>query len=101
MPEMTYTATGFSNPVRVIFDAIFRPSTLDERKETIAEHFRTAISNERKEVHIVDRSVFQPIVKWMQSMATLLGRMHTGSVNIYATYVLISLVIVLIIQALL
>jgi hydrogenase-4 component B len=99
MPEMTYTATGFSNPVRVIFDAIFRPSTLDERKETIAEHFRTAISNERKEVHIVDRSVFQPIVKWMQSMATLLGRMHTGSVNIYATYVLISLVIVLIIQA--
>jgi hydrogenase-4 component B len=101
MPEMTYTATGFSNPVRVIFEAIFRPSTLDERKETIAEHFRTAINNERKEVHIVDRSVFQPIVKWIQSMATLLGRMHTGSVNIYATYVVISLVIVLIIQALL
>jgi hydrogenase-4 component B len=101
MPDMTYTATGFSNPVRVIFEAIFHPSTLDERKETIAEHFRTAINNERKEVHIVDRSVFQPIVKWIQSMATLLGRMHTGSVNIYATYVLISLVIVLIIQALL
>jgi len=101
MPEMTYTATGFSNPVRVIFEAIFRPSMLDERKETIAEHFRTAINNERKEVHIVDRSVFQPIVKWIQSMATLLGRMHSGSVNIYAAYVLISLVIVLIIQALL
>jgi hydrogenase-4 component B len=101
MPEMTYTATGFSNPVRVIFEAIFRPSTLDESKETIAKHFRTAINNERKEVHIVDRSIFQPIVKWIQSMATLLGRMHTGSVNIYATYVLISLVIVLIIQALL
>jgi hydrogenase-4 component B len=95
MPEMTYTATGFSNPVRVIFEAIFRPSTLDERKETIAEHFRTAINNERKEVHIVDRSVFQPVVKWIQSMATLLGRMHTGSVNMYAVYVLISLVLFL------
>jgi len=101
LPEMTYTATGFSNPIRVIFDAIFRPTTLDERKETIAEHFRTAINNERSEVHIVDRSVFQPIVKWIQSMATLFGRMHSGSVNVYATYVLISLVIVFIIQMLL
>lgn len=101
MPEMTYTATGFSNPVRIIFEAIFRPSMLDERKETIVEHFRTAISKERKEDHIVDRSVFQPIVKWIQSLATILGRLHTGSVNIYAAYVVISLIIALIIQTLL
>jgi hydrogenase-4 component B len=98
MPEMTYTATGFSNPVRVIFEAIFRPSTLDESKETIAEHFRTAIRNEHKEVHIVDRSVFQPIVRGIQSIALLLGRMHTGSVNIYAAYILMSLAIILVIQ---
>jgi hydrogenase-4 component B len=101
MPEMTYTATGFSNPVRVIFEAIFRSSMFDDKKETIAVHFRTAIGNERKEVHIMDRSVFQPIVRGIQSIALLLGRMHTGSVNIYAAYVLISLVVVLIIQALL
>jgi len=98
MPEMTYTATGFSNPVRVIFEAIFRPSMFDETKETIAEHFRSAIRNERKEIHIVDRSVFRPIVRGIQSLALLLGRMHTGSVNIYAAYILISLAIVLIIQ---
>ena len=98
MPEMTYTATGFSNPVRVIFEAIFRPSTFDETKETIAEHFRTAIRNEHKEVHIVDRSVFHPIVRGIQSIALLLGRMHTGSVNIYAAYILMSLAIILVIQ---
>ena len=61
MPEMTYTATGFSNPVRVIFEAVFRPSTFDDRKETVAEHFRMAIKNGRKEVHIVDRSSFYPL----------------------------------------
>jgi len=98
MPEMTYTATGFSNPVRVIFEAIFRPSTLDERKEMVAEHFRTAIKNEHKEVHIADRSVFHPIVRGIQSIALLLGQMHTGSVNIYAAYILISLAIILVIQ---
>ena len=98
MPEMTYTATGFSNPVRVIFEAIFRPSIFDDRRETIAEHFRMAIKNGRKEVHIVDRSVLLPVSKAIQWTASLLGRMHTGSVNMYAAYVLISLFIVLIIQ---
>jgi hydrogenase-4 component B len=100
MPDMTYTATGFSNPVRVIFEAIFRPSMLDERKETIAEHFRTAINNERKEVHIVDRTIFSPFIKVVQGLAILFGRMHSGSVNIYATYVLITLAVILLIQRL-
>jgi hypothetical protein len=27
-PEMTSTATGVSNPVRVIFDAVFQPTTV-------------------------------------------------------------------------
>ncbi len=100
MPEMTYTATGFSNLVRVIFEAVLRPSTVDDRRETIAEHFRIAIKNGRKEVHIVDRLFFQPIAKGIQWTATLLGRMHNGSVNVYAAYVLISLFIVLMIQVL-
>lgn len=96
IPEMTYTATGFSNPVRVIFAAVFRPMTFDEKKETIAEHFRTAIRNGRKEVHVMDRIVLQPLIKSLQAIATLLGRIHSGSVNVYAAYVFISLIIVLI-----
>jgi hydrogenase-4 component B len=100
MPEMTYTATGFSNPVRVIFEAIFRPSTFDDRKETVVEHFRVAIEKGRKEVHIVDRYVFLPIARGSLWTASLVGRMHTGSVNVYAAYVLISLFIVLMIQGL-
>ena len=60
LPEMTYTATGFSNPVRVIFDAIFRPTTVEDTSETVAEHFRMAIRREKERVHLVDRLVFQP-----------------------------------------
>ena len=95
LPEMTYTATGFSNPVRVIFEAVFRPSTFDDRKETVASHFRTAIRADRQEVHIVERSFFRPVVGGILWMAALLGRMHTGSVNTYAAYVLVSLLMVL------
>lgn len=100
MPEMTYTATGFSNPVRVIFQAVFRPSTFDDRRETIAEHFRMAIKDGRQEVHIVDRFFLLPVAQGVRWTASLLGRMHTGSVNVYAAYVLLSLFVVLIIQGL-
>jgi hydrogenase-4 component B len=101
LPEMTYTATGFSNPVRVVFNAVFRPSTVEDTKETVAEHFRTAIKNGRKEMHIVDRLVFHPIIEFMQSTSMRLGQMHSGSVNAYAAYVIIGLIVVLIVQLLL
>ncbi|HUJ89922.1 MAG TPA: proton-conducting transporter membrane subunit [Syntrophorhabdales bacterium] len=100
LPEMTYTATAFSNPVRVVFNAIFRPSTMEDTRETVAEHFRTAIKNGREEIHIVDRSIFQPMVRLMQSTSIMLGRMHSGSVNVYAAYVVVSLIAVLVIQLL-
>ena len=101
LPEMTYTATGFSNPVRVVFNAIFRPSTVEDTKETVAEHFRTAIKNGRKEEHIVDRSVFRPVIKMVESAARLFGQMHSGSVNAYAAYILMCLICLLVIQLLL
>jgi hydrogenase-4 component B len=99
-PKITYTATGFSNPVRVIFQAVFRPKTFDEVKETVADHFLIAIKSQRQEIYILERSVFIPCSKFAQSLAALLGRIHSGSVNLYAAYILIALAIVLIIQRL-
>jgi hydrogenase-4 component B len=95
LPEMTYTATGFSNPVRVIFQAIFRP-TMDTR-ETVAEHFRTAIRRERAEVHIVDRLVLEPIREFTLRAARLFARMHRGRINAYVGYLLVALLVALII----
>jgi hydrogenase-4 component B len=101
LPKMTYTATGFSNPVRVIFQAVFRPVIFDEMKETVAEHFLIAVKSQRQEVDILERTIFRPCARLGQSLAALLGKIHSGSVNLYAAYILISLGIVLIIQRLL
>lgn len=54
-PGITYTATGFSNPVRVIFEAVLRPTEGEDSIEAVARHFRTAIRRNHAEVHIVDR----------------------------------------------
>jgi hydrogenase-4 component B len=96
LPEMTYTATGFSNPVRVIFDAVFRPTTVEDTRETVAEHFRTAIIREKERVHLVDKLVFHPVRTGVMWFAGRLARMHHGKFNAYATYTLLALLIVLI-----
>jgi hydrogenase-4 component B len=91
LPEMTYTATGFSNPVRVIFQAIFRPTIRENTRQTVAEHFRTAINREREEVHIVERFVLNPFRELAFRFARLVARMHQGRINAYTGYVLLAL----------
>lgn len=97
LPEMTYTATGFSNPVRVIFDAVFRPTTVEDTRETVAEHFRTAIIRERERVHLVDKLVFHPVRTGVMWFAGCLASMHRGRFNAYAAYVLLALLVALVI----
>jgi hydrogenase-4 component B len=98
-PQITYTATSFSNPVRVIFDAVLRPTASEETVEAVATHFRTAISRNHAEVHIVDRFVLNPPVTGLRRIAAIVRRMHVGHVNAYAAYVLIALLLVLIVGA--
>jgi hydrogenase-4 component B len=96
-PEFTYTATGFSNPVRVIFQTILSPAATEDSIEAVAQHFRTAIRREDSEVHIVDRFFLEPPVRALGSLAAIVRRMHVGHVNAYAAYVLIAMLVVLLI----
>jgi hydrogenase-4 component B len=99
LPETTYTATGFSNPVRVIFDAILRPAEVGDSTEAVASHFRTAIRRQRTEIHVVDRFVVDPPVTMLRWLASIVRKMHVGNVNAYAAYVLLVLLIVMAVGA--
>jgi len=96
-PGFTYTATGFANPVRVIFAALLTPAARADSTEGVAVHFRTAIKREYTEVHVIDRFVFQPPIDALQKLAALARRMHVGNVNAYAAYVLLAMLIVLVV----
>ncbi|MGA9853901.1 MAG: proton-conducting transporter membrane subunit [Gammaproteobacteria bacterium] len=96
-PLTTYTATGFAAPVRVLFDTILHPITIEDATETHGEHFRTVIRRETIEFHIVDRLTLRPLIRLVLQVAALLRHMHHGRVNVYATYVLLSLLVVLIV----
>src|SRR5581483_1819657 len=95
LPQMTYTATGFSNPVRVVFQAVFRPNITEDTRQTVAVHFRTAIRRRREETPIVDRLFLRPIRVAMAGIANILAGMHHGRLNTYVAYVLGFLLIIL------
>ncbi|CAM5306576.1 MULTISPECIES: proton-conducting transporter transmembrane domain-containing protein [Alcaligenaceae] len=84
--EMTYTATAFAAPVRVIFDKILRP-VVAERVERQGA-FITARHREGELIHIVDRLTLRPLVKAGTWIAAQLARMHHGPVTLYAGYIL-------------
>lgn len=95
LPEMTYTATGFSNPVRVVFQAIFRPNIVEDTRETVAVHFRTAIRRRRDETHLIDRVFFHPVGDAISWIARLLAGMHHGRLNAYVAYTVGFLLLIL------
>lgn len=90
-PEMTYTATTFAAPVRVLFHAVFDPEVAREEERQGA--FVTALSHHEVRVPLVDRLLVNPLSRGMQSIATSLARLHHGKVTLYATYVLAALVV--------
>jgi hydrogenase-4 component B len=95
LPEMTYTATGFSNPVRVVFQAIFRPNIVEDTRGTVGVHFRTAIRRRRDETHLVDRLFLQPVGDVIGWVARSLAEMHHGKLNAYVSYSLAFLLLML------
>lgn len=95
LPQMTYTATGFSNPVRVVFQAIFQPNITEDTRQTVAVHFRTAILRQREETHVVDRIFLHPVGAAVQWIARFLAGMHHGRLNAYVTYVLVFFLLIL------
>ncbi len=97
LPELTYTATAFSNPVRVIFAALVTPAASEESTEAVAVHFRTAITREYTEVHVIDRFILHPPIAMLRNLATFARRMHVGHVNAYAAYVLLAMLFVLLV----
>ena len=95
-PELTYTATGFSNPVRVTFNAIFHPTAVEDSREMVAVHFRMAIRRRIEEAHVLDRLLYQPVHGASRWLAASVARMHHGRLNAYVAYVLLTLIAVLV-----
>lgn len=93
-PDAQYTATGFSNPIVVIFRAILRPHRPVEQEEMLASYFPAAIHREVRESYVVDRLAVYPASAMAENISKALARIHHGKINVYIVYAFGTLLIV-------
>ena len=94
-PQMEYTATGFSKPIRMIFKALFRPRREVQREYDYSPYFAKTL---RFESHIEEAfvtRVYRPL-KWAAlRVSRRMRALQAGSIQAYLIYIFITLLLLL------
>lgn len=91
--SMQYTATTHANPVRVAFDALYRPdvelrrASDDPAGRSGPVHYRFTVTP------IFERFLYRPVVRAAQRLAALARPLQSGDVNLYLLYVVVAVVV--------
>ena len=94
-PQMEYTATGFSKPIRMIFKALFRPRREVQREYDYSPYFAKTL---RFESHIEEAFVsrlYRPLNRGILRVSRRMRALQAGSVQAYLIYIFITLLVLL------
>jgi len=94
-PQMEYTATGFSKPIRMIFKALFRPRREVQREYDYSPYFAKTI---RFESHIEEAfvtRVYRPLNRGILRLSRRMRALQAGSIQAYLIYIFITLLLLL------
>ena len=94
-PQMQYTATGFSKPIRMIFSNIYRATHEIEISEETSPYFRASITYELKTESVFLKHFYEPVYNFIIVSARMVRRIQTGHVQSYLAYIFITLVLLL------
>jgi hydrogenase-4 component B len=94
-PQMEYTATGFSKPIRMIFKALFRPRREVQREYDYSPYFAKTL---RFESHIEEAFVtriYRPLNRGILRVSRRMRALQAGSIQAYLIYIFITLLLLL------
>lgn len=94
-PQMQYTATGFSKPIRMIFSNIFRATHEIEISEESSPYFHPQVKYELKTESVFLKYLYEPVLHFVLHSARVARRIQTGRIQSYLAYIFITLVILL------
>lgn len=97
LPPMTYTASGFSKPIRVTFHLLLKPSRrLVADKDPQTPYFVRGYSYSSRIPLLVEDLLYKPVMSILVAGAQLFRRIQNGIVQSYLLYLLATLVIILV-----
>ncbi len=94
--RMQYTATGYSKPIRRIFSFLYQPTRQVELEDEGHEILRTAQRFESKTTHVFDEWIYRPLAKCMLFVSKKAKLMQTGHIQLYLSYIFITLIVLLV-----
>jgi len=95
-PRMEYTATGFAQPIKQVFSTIYRPTVKLETE--LLEESRYFAKRMHFETHIepvFQKYLYDPVVQSLNAIADRLRVVQTGSLQLYLSYIFVTLLILL------
>ncbi|KPV41915.1 hypothetical protein AN477_20205 [Alicyclobacillus ferrooxydans] len=94
-PLMTYTASGYSKPVRVAFQQILRPSRTLKRTEG-SVYFPSKFVYVSKFTSFAETYLYRPVIQTVLRMARIVRAIQNGQVQSYLAYLFVTLIVILI-----
>ena len=97
-PQMEYTATGFSKPIRMIFKALFRPRRDVQREYDFSPHFATKLRFESHVEEVFVQRLYRPFELAILRASRKIRALQAGSVHAYLFYVFVTLLLLLVFE---
>jgi hydrogenase-4 component B len=94
-PQMEYTATGFSKPLRMIFKALFHPHREVQREYDFSPYFATTLRFESHVEEMFQTRIYRPLRWVVMQVSRRLRALQAGSLQAYLIYVFITLLALL------
>ena len=94
-PQMEYTATGFSKPIRMIFKALFRPRRDVQREYDFSPYFATTIRFESHVEEVFERRIYRPARILIIRASRRIRAIQAGSIHAYLLYIFVTLLLLL------
>jgi hydrogenase-4 component B len=94
-PQMEYTATGFSKPIRMIFKTLFRPRREVQREYDFSPYYAKTIRFESHIEEVFQTRLYRPLNRLVLRLSRRLRALQAGSLQAYLIYIFITLLLLL------
>ncbi len=97
--RMQYTATTYSNPVRVTFDRLYHPDVHIDRASDDPAGRSGPVQYRTQVLPLFERYLYRPVVRSVRALARFVQPIQSGDVNLYLLYILLVVVIAYLVYA--
>jgi len=94
-PQMEYTATAFSKPLRMIFKALFRPHRAVQAEFEFSRYFAKTLRFESHIEEAFEKRMYRPLQRLILRLSRRMRAVQAGSLQAYLIYIFVVLLLLL------